>query len=86
VQISLKNGQQLDSGFVMYPSGHARNTTCDLEAILANKFNLLGKQALSTKSLSSKLEQLNNLENLSNSELVGLYNCKIQYADKSIDA
>ena len=45
VVISLDNKKNsvLDSGFIMYPSGHARNTTCDLESILENKFLLLGK-------------------------------------------
>jgi 2-methylcitrate dehydratase len=28
---------------VMYPGGHARNTTADLKGILRHKFNLLGK-------------------------------------------
>jgi 2-methylcitrate dehydratase len=30
----------------MYPSGHARNTTCDLKGILQNKFQILGNLAL----------------------------------------
>jgi 2-methylcitrate dehydratase len=30
----------------MYPSGHARNTTCDLEDILKNKAKVLGQLAL----------------------------------------
>ncbi len=36
-------GKTHDSGMVMYPGGHARNTTADLRGILAHKFNLLGK-------------------------------------------
>ncbi|MHC4794840.1 MAG: MmgE/PrpD family protein, partial [Planctomycetota bacterium] len=31
VVIETTDGRSLDSGLVMYPSGHARNTTCDLE-------------------------------------------------------
>ena len=31
------------SGFVMYPSGHARNTTSDLSDILAHKNDLMGQ-------------------------------------------
>lgn len=34
VQILLKDGKNLDSQFVMFPSGHARNTHCDLQGIL----------------------------------------------------
>lgn len=30
VKITLKNGDVLDSSLVMFPSGHARNTECDL--------------------------------------------------------
>lgn len=33
---------------VMYPGGHARNETVDLNNILEHKFKLLGKLALST--------------------------------------
>merc|ERR1719235_1094215 len=32
--VTLNNGKTFDSGFVMYPSGHARNTTADLDKIL----------------------------------------------------
>ena len=35
-------GRSFDSGLVMYPGGHARNTTADLDAILKTKFALLG--------------------------------------------
>lgn len=50
IQIKLKNGKTLDSGFIQYPSGHARNKTADLEAILDNKFKILGKIALGEKA------------------------------------
>ncbi|MCC5822570.1 MAG: MmgE/PrpD family protein [Planctomycetes bacterium] len=36
-------GKTHDSGMVMYPGGHARNTTADLKGILRHKFNLLGQ-------------------------------------------
>lgn len=86
VQISLLNGQTHDSGFIMYPSGHARNTTCDLEGILYNKFTVLGKLAMSGRLLNQKLAQLNDIEDLDNQALTSLYSCKINYAQKSIDA
>lgn len=35
-----------DSGLVMYPAGHARNTSADLEGILQHKFRLLGSLGL----------------------------------------
>merc|ERR1711933_716620 len=37
IDISPKGGKQISSGMVMYPSGHARNTSADLKDILAYK-------------------------------------------------
>ena len=41
--LEIEHGQlgQLSSGLVMYPAGHARNTTADLDDLLAHKFRLL---------------------------------------------
>jgi 2-methylcitrate dehydratase len=50
VQISMKNGDTFDSGLIMYPSGHARNTTCDLVDILHAKFLMLGQIAVDDPS------------------------------------
>lgn len=41
IQITDRAGSTHDSGLVMYPSGHARNTTADLPDILAHKFKML---------------------------------------------
>jgi len=38
VKFYLKDGSVLDSKFVMFPSGHARNTTSNLNDILQHKF------------------------------------------------
>jgi 2-methylcitrate dehydratase len=46
VHISMKDGSSHDSGFIMYPSGHARNTVCDLEDILQAKFAMHGQIAM----------------------------------------
>merc|ERR1712232_322844 len=35
-------GKKYSSGLVMYPSGHARNTTCNLKALLDTKNKMLG--------------------------------------------
>jgi 2-methylcitrate dehydratase len=43
--ITDAQGNAHDSGMVMYPGGHARNTTADLKSILRHKFNLLGQLA-----------------------------------------
>ncbi|MEC8560404.1 MAG: MmgE/PrpD family protein [Planctomycetota bacterium] len=44
--IRMKDGRSFDSGLVMYPSGHARNTTADLEDILRTKFQRMGELAM----------------------------------------
>ncbi len=48
--ITLDDGTRLDSGLVMYPSGHARNTTADLDDILRHKADLLGRIAMDDPS------------------------------------
>merc|ERR1719487_68292 len=42
IQVTLKGGKTMDSGLVMYPTGHARNTDADLKGILHHKAHLLG--------------------------------------------
>jgi len=56
VKITLKGGKVLDSGFVMFPSGHAGNKTADLNGILNYKFNLLGGLALDSSEKTRLLE------------------------------
>jgi len=46
VHITMKNGDVFDSGLIMYPSGHARNTTCNIEDILHAKFAMHGQIAM----------------------------------------
>ncbi|MCA9281552.1 MAG: MmgE/PrpD family protein [Phycisphaeraceae bacterium] len=57
--ITDASGNKHDSGFVMYPAGHARNTTADLNDILDHKFRLLA--GLAVKNPESALKQLTNL-------------------------
>jgi len=45
VVITTTDGRSFDSGLVMFPAGHARNTTADLKGILDAKFAMLGKLA-----------------------------------------
>lgn len=51
ISISFKGGKKFESGFVMFPSGHSRNTTANLKDILNYKNDLLGKLALSEADL-----------------------------------
>lgn len=57
VVIESKDGDTSDSGLVMYPAGHARNSTHDLDALLANKWAKLGALAASDPaSIISRFE------------------------------
>ena len=47
ISLSFKNGKKFESGFIMFPSGHSRNTNANIQDILNYKNNLLGKLALS---------------------------------------
>jgi 2-methylcitrate dehydratase len=56
----------LDSGLVMYPAGHARNTTADLRGILAHKWRMLGAIAhpdgVDPQPLIDRLENVGELD------------------------
>ena len=51
VLITMKSGDVFDSGLIMYPSGHARNKTCDLSDILQAKFAMHGQIAMDDPSI-----------------------------------
>merc|ERR1719343_1801096 len=42
LDITLKGGKKVSSGLVMFPPGHARNTSADLNALLRQKNKMLG--------------------------------------------
>lgn len=66
VVVTDSQGASFDSGLVMYPAGHARNTTADLRDILAHKFRLLGglsvPEGRSPNDLIGRLEALPSLD------------------------
>lgn len=70
-----KDGKSYDSGLVMYPAGHARNTTADLRDILGHKFALLGAIALS--DAKSIVERMDAIESLSAHDLRSLHDFEI---------
>lgn len=84
--VTMEDGTKHDSQMVLFPSGHAANNVCGLNNILNHKFKLLGSLALKNDDLESMLGKLHNLENLSNQEVQGLYNCNITYSSKCIDS
>jgi 2-methylcitrate dehydratase len=73
--ITDANGTEHDSGLVMYPSGHARNTAADLEDILAHKFILLGELALA--NAKPVVESCRGIGRLDASALKNLYTYEI---------
>jgi len=78
VVITTVSGQQINSGLVMFPSGHARNTTCTLEEILYHKFKMLA--SLAVKDVDKVLKQLSNLHSKTADEIDKLYKFDIIYS------
>lgn len=86
VDINLINGKNLSSGLIMFPSGHSKNSTCDLNGILYNKNKTLLRYAISNENEAQKLlTNLNNIENMTNRDLEEIYNFKIELSNASID-
>jgi len=74
--ITSSDGKKHDSGLVMYPAGHARNTTANLKDILAHKFKLLGDLALN--NAAPVIDRFNSLAKLNAAELRTLYGFEIR--------
>ena len=68
--IELDDGTKLDSGLVMYPSGHARNTTANLEDILRHKAALLG--ALAMDDAGTIIDRCNGIDPLDHWVISGM--------------
>jgi 2-methylcitrate dehydratase len=74
VVITGADGRSYDSGLVMFPSGHARNTTADLRGILGHKFQMLGSLGLPDGSdVGAVVGQLERLGELGAADLATLY-------------
>ncbi|MHC4992603.1 MAG: MmgE/PrpD family protein [Planctomycetota bacterium] len=73
--IHLDDGRTFDSGLVMYPAGHARNTANDLEAILQIKFDLLGELALAEPQ--RVIESCNEIADLDSEALRSVWDIEI---------
>jgi len=74
MDITLKSGKKISSGLVMYPSGHARNTTANLKQILAYKNRLLGEIVFSDAvQVDAFVSRLVNMKSLSSEEVVKVY-------------
>ncbi len=75
IAITDASGKKHDSGLVMYPAGHARNTTANLADILRHKFRLLGSMAV--KDPDAALAKLSNLSAKSAKDLESVYDLPI---------
>lgn len=76
--ITDKEGKAYDSGLVMYPAGHARNTTANLPDILRHKFNLLGELSVPVgANVAGLVDRLESIGSLSAESLASLYDVEI---------
>jgi len=78
VVITTTNGATFDSGLIMYPAGHARNTSADLNAILNHKFALLGALAVpGFADIQGLVKGLERLDSMSAADLHTVYSFEI---------
>ncbi len=75
VIITDTDGKTYDSGLVMYPAGHARNTTANLDELLSHKWQALG--SLASDDASSIIDRFNAVPQLSTNDLASLYDFQI---------
>jgi len=78
IRITDDSGRVHDSGLVMYPAGHARNTTADLEDILARKFSLMGE--IAGIDAEAAIARLSDIESASSRDMQEIYN--FRFADR----
>ena len=76
IVFQMADGRELDSGLVMYPSGHARNETADLKGILSTKFARMGELGMDDHALP--VERLNSLTTLDSAELWNIWDFDIK--------
>lgn len=77
MDIHTSNGL-IESGLVMYPAGHARNSTADLRGILKHKFELLGELSFGPSvDVADAVERIQNFHQLNAFELASLYDIEI---------
>ncbi|MBL8745684.1 MAG: MmgE/PrpD family protein [Phycisphaerae bacterium] len=79
-------GKSYDSTMVMYPAGHARNTTADLKGILQHKFRLLGALGVGEGAVDGLVAKLSGLEKKGAAEVAALYDVAIKERADFVDA
>merc|ERR1712166_772788 len=74
IDITVKGGKKIESGFVMYPSGHARNTSADLKGILAHKNHMLGDIVFADRAVvDGFVSKLQAMKTASAADMAGIY-------------
>ena len=73
--ITDTHGKTYDSGLVMYPAGHARNTTANRDELLHAKWQNLG--ALASDDATSIIDRFNAMPQLSAGDLASLFDFQI---------
>ncbi len=79
VVIEDTDGTAFESGMVMYPAGHARNTEADLHGILDHKFALLGKLAF--EDPRPVIARFEDLGSKSAKDIASIHDFEIQTRD-----
>mmetsp|Transcript_12239 Transcript_12239/g.10852 ORF Transcript_12239/g.10852 Transcript_12239/m.10852 type:complete len:282 (+) Transcript_12239:875-1720(+) len=94
LNIYFKDGKRFSSGMTKFPCGHAKNETVDTKAMMLNKFSIfwsslnsvdysksedLGAKGLDNRSLINFMINLQNIDEMDNSELTKLYNLNISF-------
>ena len=67
VVIADADDNEFDSGLIMYPAGHARNQTTDLQDLLQAKWAMLGRMV--QEDSAGVVERFSNLESKSGDEI-----------------
>jgi 2-methylcitrate dehydratase len=76
LDIEHRTAGHLSSGLVMYPEGHARNTSGNLDRFLAHKFRLLA--SLGVEDVDGLNARFSGLAGKSAEEIQNLYNFNIR--------
>lgn len=71
-------GGEVDGGLVMYPAGHARNTSANLKEIQDHKFALLGAIAMPDDiDVAEWVTRLNSIGSMSADEIADVYDFEL---------
>jgi 2-methylcitrate dehydratase len=75
VIIEDESGKKFDSGLVMFPTGHARNTEADLKGLLKHKFGLMA--AIASDDPKGLIKRFSDLHKKSAREVAELFDTPI---------